>query len=540
VLACALAFASLPVVTFAATSDETAATFAPADTPALEAAEALDVNLATVLDTEASTVSALEASPTPPPVGGPGYGTTLSDDTTDTTPTHYYVWCPGDHPDTVPYLAAVPRDASGIVMTRCYWIRGAVYNPTTIAQWAMNNYEYWLHTGDGRAKAEFLSHARWLRDRGMDSYGRFPYRWNYPGRGLRAPWYSCMAQGIGMSVLLRAYVETGEGSFLTAAQKAMRPLTIRTTSGGTASTYRGELWFEEYPDRTVSHVLNGSIFGMYGVYDLVRVTGDPAARSVFSRATGTLASHLGAYERGGAVLYQLSGTNYAFGYHWLHIRQLRSLGLITGDARFSARADRWERSFRPYPQPYVKLGGRRSVAVAYGARASTKGTVGPLYRQARVVITATRPGEAPSVIGSFLAKPKKPGAAVAFSYRSPLLRRNTVLTFAVADEPRSARALTCSVAPRIALRAAAGRDAGGIPVTILAAAIGPAQNDGAVVFEYRSRGRWRSLGRVAVVPGQTPRMEWRARKGRYTLRARFTGGRLNSAAASAKAALIVR
>jgi heparosan-N-sulfate-glucuronate 5-epimerase len=521
--ACALSLAALPLAAFAA---------APSVPPEAAAVASLDVNLSAVQAMETS--PSPEASPTPPPVGGPGYGTTLSDDTTDTTPSHYYVWCPGDHPDTVPYLAAVPKDSRGIVMNRYYWIRGAVYNPTTIAQWAISNYEYWLHTGDGRAKTEFLAHASWLKDRGMDQYGRFPYRWSYPGRGLRAPWYSCMAQGIGMSVLLRAYNETGDGSYLAAAQRALRPMTIRTTSGGTAWTYRSELWLEEYPDRTVSHVLNGSIFGMYGVYDLVRVTGDPTARSVFARATGTLASHLGAYERRGSILYQTSGTNYAFGYHYLHIRQLRSLGLITGDTRFTARADRWESSFRPYPQPHVRLDGRRFVALAYGARAYVKGTVSPLWRAARVTITANRPGEAPYALGSFMAKPKKPGAAVAFSYRSPLLRANTVLTFSVEGEPRSARALTCWVTPRVALRTAASRDASGTPVTLLAAVIGPAQSDGAVVFECLARGRWRTLARVGVTPGQAPRFTWRSRKGRYTLRARFTGGRLNSAAASGK------
>lgn len=534
-LACALVSALLPGYALAAQPPATAPVTSSGGAPA-----AIDVNLTAVQAAETTPAPTPETTPTPLPIGGPGYGTTLSGDATDTTPTHYYVWCPGDHPDTVPYLAPVPRDSAGIVMNRYYWLRGAVYNPTTIAQWAMNNYEYWLHTGDERAKAEFLSHARWLRDRGMDSRGRFPYRWNYPGRGLRSPWYSAMAQGIGMSVLVRAYTQTGEQSFLTAAQRALGPMTVKTTSGGTAWTYRGELWFEEYPDRTVSHVLNGSIFGMYGVYDLVRVTGDPGVRSIFSRATGTLASHLSSYERRGSVLYQISGTNYAFGYHWLHIRQLRSLSLITGDARFTARADRWERSFRAYPQPYVRLTGRRYVTVAYGARASVRGTVSPLYRQTRVVITATRPGEAPSVIGSFLAKPKKAGATVKFSYRSPLLKRNTVLTFAVVDEPRSARAVTCWVSPRVVLRTSASRDASGTPFTLLAAAIGPTQSDGAVVFEYLSRGRWRTLGRLAVTPAETPRLTWRARKGRYTLRARFTGGRSNTAAASGKVTLAVR
>jgi hypothetical protein len=45
---------------------------------------------------------------------------------------------------------------------------------------------------------------------------------------------------------------------------------------------------------------------------------------------------------------------------------------------------------------------------------------------------------------------------------------------------------------------------------------------------------------VSVVAGETPRLTWYARKGRYDLRARFTGSKANTAAASGKVVLIVR
>ena len=250
---------------------------------------------------------------------------------------HYYT-------DRAPtYLAnqKLPKDANGIVMVKYADFTSPVYNPVTVAQYAIGAYDRYLETGDATVRADFLKHADWLCESSMDSRGRFPYKWPYAPRALTPPWYSGMAQGLGISALLRAYQLTGHESYLTCAKKAFEPFKYTVAEGGVVTVTSEDLWLEEYAEARPKQVLNGSIFAMWGIWDLYRVTGSATAKAKFDRATETLKAHLGDYESAGYVLYERCPGHYANAYFDLHVRQLRSLTGITGDIAFANRGDRW-------------------------------------------------------------------------------------------------------------------------------------------------------------------------------------------------------
>jgi hypothetical protein len=116
------------------------------------------------------------------------------------------------------------------------------HHPVRITQFALGAYEHFLETGDHAAKASFLKSATWLRNN-LRKHGDF-YYWEYTFRsyghpgGEKVPWFSAMAQGQGASVLLRAFLTTGEKSYLEKARDAIEP-TLHDLSVGGISVVRG-------------------------------------------------------------------------------------------------------------------------------------------------------------------------------------------------------------------------------------------------------------------------------------------------------------
>lgn len=228
---------------------------------------------------------------------------------------------------------------------------GRQYNPIAIAQYGLGNYNLYVRNGDAERRRKFLLIADWLvenleHNAAGVSVWMHHFDWDYRQR-LIAPWYSGLAQGQGISALLRAYRETSDDRYLRAADEAFKAFRADVRSGGvTQRDKKGNVWFEEYIVDPPTHILNGFIWASWGVYDFAIVTGDDEAKRLWTGALDTLRSELHRFDTGFWSLYELSGTWLPMlaspFYHSLHITQLRILYALTGDPVFSAFADRWE------------------------------------------------------------------------------------------------------------------------------------------------------------------------------------------------------
>jgi heparosan-N-sulfate-glucuronate 5-epimerase len=257
-------------------------------------------------------------------------------------------------------------DSHGIPMLDYHGQIGLQYNPIALAQYGLGNYNLFRRTGDLQRRQKFFLSAEWLcshlesNSRGLAVWNHH-FDWEYRDT-LKAPWYSALAQGQGISVLSRAHHESGEIRYLVAAQHALAAFYQPFDAGGVAFTdERGDLWFEEYIVSPPTHILNGFIWATWGVYDYFLLTRDQSARDLFSRAVQTLLHNLDGYDLGFWSLYEESGTRLpmvtsAF-YHRLHIVQLRIMHRLTGENLFASIADRWQR----YTQSRVN----RSRALLY-------------------------------------------------------------------------------------------------------------------------------------------------------------------------------
>lgn len=113
----------------------------------------------------------------------------------------------------------------------------------------------------GAHMENFLSGAAWFL-KNQDQKGGWAIgvpRVLAEGRlSLQPPWYSAMAQGHGISVLVRAHHVTGDEKFLNAAKAALKIFEIRAENGGILSEFMGIYpWYEEYPTVPGTFVLNG-------------------------------------------------------------------------------------------------------------------------------------------------------------------------------------------------------------------------------------------------------------------------------------------
>lgn len=228
---------------------------------------------------------------------------------------------------------------------------GRQYNPIAIAQYGLARFNRWSDTGAFADRAAWLSSARWLERSLTPNSSGVPvwmHQFAWPYRQLlKAPWYSGLAQGSGVSLLVRAAETTGDRGFASAARKAFESLRLDVAAGGVLATDdRGRTWIEEYLVNPPSHILNGFIWALWGVHDYARWSASADARRLFETSVATIESALPEYDTGRWSLYELPAggppmlaSRY---YHELHIVQLRVLERLTGRPVFGAFATRWQ------------------------------------------------------------------------------------------------------------------------------------------------------------------------------------------------------
>jgi hypothetical protein len=158
-----------------------------------------------------------------------------------------------------------------------------------------------------------------------------------------------MAQGRVLSVLTRAWQCTSDEKYIGSARRGLASFSVPIERGGVVDAYDGWTTYEEYPARPAPHVLNGMIFALFGLWDMVRADPDEArAAEIFEHGAATVEALLPLYDTGWWSLYDLyhlevptSRNPTTAHYHDIHIKQLRVMHAITGREPFAGFARRW-------------------------------------------------------------------------------------------------------------------------------------------------------------------------------------------------------
>jgi len=182
---------------------------------------------------------------------------------------------------------------------------------------------------------------------------------------LEPGWYSAMAQGQAMSLLVRAHARSGRRKYLNAAVRALALFDTPSTDGGIVAKFMDHyVWYEEYPTIPPCFVLNGFMYALIGLYDISATAppgdGQSSALRLYSSGVASLRRMLPLFDTGSGTVYDLrhltlggaAAPNRArWDYHATHVNQLLLLssllqnGSVAADqstaTEFRAVANRW-------------------------------------------------------------------------------------------------------------------------------------------------------------------------------------------------------
>ena len=244
-----------------------------------------------------------------------------------------------------------PRDDDGVILFDYYGDIGRQYNPIAIAQYGLAHHNLYLKNQKEKHLLEAKRHADWLvRNLKTNKKGIFVWRhefhWHYK-KMLNPGWYSALAQGMGISLLVRMYKITGDELYKETAKRAFTSLETDICDGGVKYTdEKGNIWLEEYIVDPPTHILNGFLWTLWGVWDYHLAFKDEISKKLFFDSIITLKTNIGRYDTGFWSLYDLSKQILKMiaspFYHHLHIVQLKVMYEITKESFFKEYAEKFE------------------------------------------------------------------------------------------------------------------------------------------------------------------------------------------------------
>jgi len=239
-------------------------------------------------------------------------------------------------------------DKNGVLLYKVPYTTKYQYYPVDIAQYALGNFEIYLDNGNEHHKGAFLKQADWLVSNitiKPGGFGVWEHDFVLPYYSFKVPWVHGMAQGLAVSVLLRAHQLSGDNAYLESAKKAYGIFEKSMEEGGVRYIDKnGNIWLEEYPVSPPPHILNGFIFALFGVHDFYSATKNEKVLDLWKAGVQTMEENLNLYDLGYWSRYNLVHQHPATkSYHALHVRQLKVLCELSGKTIFGVYADKWEK-----------------------------------------------------------------------------------------------------------------------------------------------------------------------------------------------------
>lgn len=208
------------------------------------------------------------------------------------------------------------------------------YNTVMIAQYGLMFYGFYLSSKSSEDYDRIINAGKWLLDNCCDGalYYNIDYEMLLPHIKINKPFISAMAQGQALSLWVRLYHLTGDTVWLKHCDKAASLIGKTVENGGTA-TYLGEnIWYEEYPSVPGTHVLNGFLFCLIGLYDYYTMSKDAKIKRMLDNGLDSLQKKLPLFDNGCISIYHLGHIEYPCNevcispsYHIIHVKLLETI-----------------------------------------------------------------------------------------------------------------------------------------------------------------------------------------------------------------------
>lgn len=255
-------------------------------------------------------------------------------------------------------------DEQGVLLVAWEDHDGPVDHPVNTASYGLALLESYRVSGEQAYLDRAAANAQALLDGAeTDAEGAlwFAYGFDYElhqdeDLTMRAPWYSGMAQGQVLSLLVRLHEETGDPRWRTAADAVFASFLADHAAGEPGFTLVdecGHLWFEEYVDDAVgpTHVVNGHIYALFGLYDYALASGSPEAQALFDAGATTVAEQFPRYRLEDEISFYCAARYCHVSrwqpphYHRGVAAQLDALHRMTGADVFAEHAETFRRDY---------------------------------------------------------------------------------------------------------------------------------------------------------------------------------------------------
>lgn len=228
-------------------------------------------------------------------------------------------------------------DARGILALNYGADIGLQRNPEAASQYA-------LACHDAGDRTTFLRYAKLLLDT-RDGRGRWAYDFDW--YRSTSPWYSSLAQSRGASVMVRAWLLTGDRHYHEAAREALALFDEPVREGGFMARHPkvDVPYLEEYPSQPTG-ALNGFLASLFGLWEVGHWLEDAPNRIRFTRYLRSVEQILPCYTTAWWTLYDLDPESpfpnvHSPRYHTLVVNYLRVLSLLSPSPVIESFRDRW-------------------------------------------------------------------------------------------------------------------------------------------------------------------------------------------------------
>ena len=233
----------------------------------------------------------------------------------------------------------------------------SLYVATDMSRSVINLYTDFINSKDSIKLAKIDLYSKWLLANASvkDDIAIWPYQFKFTKYDLDFDWCGAWALGNILSALSRKIALTNDSAYHNLGEMVVNTFNTKIESGGILYIdENNNYWFEEYPSIPPSHVLNGHINGLLGLYDFWRISGNKLAHQLFFEGINTVKNYLNEFDSGYWSYYDLQYPYVGdYFYHKaVHIPQLKVLYQITKDATFKQYAEKWQNYFY---EPYFSI-----------------------------------------------------------------------------------------------------------------------------------------------------------------------------------------
>lgn len=209
-----------------------------------------------------------------------------------------------------------------------------IYFPIEIFQYGLGAYDLYLLNNDKEMLVKVKASADWAVDNQQKDGSWVTFTYENPDHP-----YSSMAQGEGISLLLRAYLGLNDKKYLSAVKKAIEFMLLPLGQGGTTKYEGNDVYLYECTEDPL--ILNGWIFSLWGIIDYCKYFDDEDIQDVLNKTLSTLERRLPDFDIGYWSMYEDGMRICSPFYHKLHIAQLNVMYDLTGKQIYKDYADRF-------------------------------------------------------------------------------------------------------------------------------------------------------------------------------------------------------